>query len=290
MDAGVEAGERRRLLGLAWRLLGSAAEAEDAVQEAYVRWYALTPARRAAVEVPAAWFTTVVGRICLDVLGSARVRRERYVGEWLPEPVPGPLAGAGPVDPAERVAADESLSTAFLLVLDAMTPRERVVFVLHDVFRYPFAEIARIVGASPGACRQAATSARRRVRADAPPAPTADRAGVVRRFRRAWEAGDVTALLALLDPDAVLTVDGGGLVRAALRPIRGGATVADYLCAFATAAARPTLLERTVNGGPGLIARLGPTTVTVAALDVTAGRVTHIWAVRNPEKLAAWQE
>jgi RNA polymerase sigma-70 factor (ECF subfamily) len=170
-DADGVDGERRRLVNVAYRLLGSVAEAEDAVQDAYARWYALPRDRRAEVRSPGAWLTTVTGRICLDVLGSARVRREGYVGAWLPEPVPdraewGAAGGPGPAgtaDPADRVVADESVAMAFLVVLEAMTPAERVAFVLHDVYRYPFADIAGVLDRTPGACKQLAASARRRV-------------------------------------------------------------------------------------------------------------------------------
>src|SRR5690348_10645782 len=186
--------ERRQLINLAYRLLGSLAEAEDAVQETYARWYALSRPQRDAIESPGAWLTTVASRICLDVLGSARARRERYVGEWIPEPLPEPTewisgrAGGGPVDPADRVTLDESVSMAFLVVLESMTPAERVAFVLHDVFGYPFAEVAEVVGRTPAACRQLASSARRRLRAaPASTTPAARQAGVVRDFKRAWE-------------------------------------------------------------------------------------------------------
>ncbi|MGK8503449.1 sigma-70 family RNA polymerase sigma factor [Nocardia asiatica] len=158
--------ERRQLINLAYRLLGSLAEAEDVVQETYARWYALSERQRREVQAPGAWLTTVASRICLDLLGSARARREKYVGEWIPEPVPGRsewLDNPGSVDPADRVTLDESISMAFLVVLESMTPAERVAFVLHDVFRYSFAEVAEIVGRSPGACRQLASSARRRI-------------------------------------------------------------------------------------------------------------------------------
>ncbi|MFE3071989.1 RNA polymerase sigma factor SigJ [Streptomyces sp. NPDC059247] len=293
-DSGAIAGERPRLTGIAYRLLGSLTEAEDAVQEAYARWYALTPARRAAVEVPGAWLTTVAGRICLDVLGSARVRRERYVGAWIPEPLPDGTewGGGGGADPADRVALDESVGMAFLVVLESMTPAERVAFVLHDVFRYPFPEIAGIVGRTPAACRQLAASARRRVRADrartTAALPEAEQALLVRRFKEAWEAKDIGAVVGLLDPDAVMTADGGGLVGTALRPVAGARRIAEYFVFVAGKAPGLVLSEHRVNGRPGLVARHGDTVVTVAAFDLDGDRVTRIWAVRNPEKLTAW--
>jgi RNA polymerase sigma-70 factor (ECF subfamily) len=172
--------ERRQLINLAYRLLGSLAEAEDAVQETYARWYAMTRPQQDAIESPGAWLTTVASRICLDLLRSARARRERYVGEWIPEPLPEPgewvsgRSGGSPADPADRITLDESVSMAFLVVLESMTPAERVAFILHDVFGYPFAEVATIVGRTPAACRQLASSARRRSRTAQPPAaPTA---------------------------------------------------------------------------------------------------------------------
>ena len=172
-DPGLNAimSERRQLINLAYRLLGSLAEAEDAVQETYARWYAMSRQQQDAIESPGAWLTTVASRICLDMLGSARARRERYVGEWVPEPLPDPAEwisgrpGGITADPADRVTLDESVSMAFLVVLESMTPAERVAFVLHDVFGYPFAEVAQITGRTPAACRQLASSARRRIRA-----------------------------------------------------------------------------------------------------------------------------
>ncbi|XVV07924.1 RNA polymerase sigma factor SigJ [Actinosynnema sp. CA-248983] len=283
MRPGSELDERRHLVGVAYRLLGSLSEAEDAVQEAYARWYALTPDRRAAIVSPGAWLTTVTGRICLDLLGSARARRERYVGEWIPEPLP---EQAATTDPADRVTLDESITMAFLVVLDTMTPAERVALVLHDVFCHPFAEIADIVGRTPAACRQLASSARRRLRAAQIPGPHPEQAVLVRNFKQAWEAQDITALVGLLDPDATMTADGGGVVNAARRPIRGSHDIARYILARAP---RLTLLERTVNGRPGLVAQFDGVTVTVAAFDFDGDRIARIWAVRNPEKLRAWQ-
>ena len=297
-DPGLNAimSERRQLINLAYRLLGSLADAEDAVQETYARWYAMSGQQRDAIRSPGAWLTTVASRICLDLLGSARARRERYVGEWIPEPLPDPAEwasgrpGGTTADPANRVTLDESVSMAFLVVLESMTPAERVALILHDVFGYSFVEVAQITGRTPAACRQLASSARRRLRASrAPAAPAARQAGTVRDFRKAWEARDIGALIALLDPGATVTADGGGLVSAALRPIEGGEQIARYLVDLAArASGNLTILERTVNGQPGLVAQQNGVTVTVFAFDIAGGRITHIWAVRNPDKLRPW--
>jgi RNA polymerase sigma factor (sigma-70 family) len=291
--------ERRQLINLAYRLLGSLAEAEDAVQEAYARWYAMPADQRDAIASPGAWLTTVTSRICLDLLGSARARRERYVGEWIPEPLPEPAewpgrpggVTAGPAaDPADRVTLDESVSMAFLVVLESMTPAERVALILHDVFGYPFAEVAEITGRTPAACRQLASTARRRVRAAQPPAATsaAGQARLVAAFRKAWEAKDIAALIGLLDPGATMTADGGGLVPAALHPIEGGEQIARLIADLASRAPNLTLLERTVNGQPGLVGQQDGATVTVFAFDIAADRISHIWAIRNPDKLRPW--
>ncbi|MFF7493391.1 RNA polymerase sigma factor SigJ [Streptomyces rubiginosohelvolus] len=282
-------------MNVAYRLLGSVAESEDAVQEAYTRWYALPRGRRDEITSPGAWLTTVTGRICLDVLGSARARRERYVGAWLPDPLPdraewGHGPGAGLADPADQMVLDESVTMAFLVVLESMTPAERVAFVLHDVFRYPFAEIAAVLGRTPAACKQLAASARRRVRDARAPLSVGEtgRAHAVRQVKEAWQRKDIAALVDLLDPAAVMTADGGGLVGAALRPIEGGERIAQYMVAIADKAPGLELLERTVNGAPGLVARRDGVVMTVASFDVPDGRVTRIWAVRNPEKLRPW--
>jgi RNA polymerase sigma-70 factor (ECF subfamily) len=297
LDPGLRAivSERRQLMGLAYRLVGSLSEAEDVVQETYTRWYALSPAQRDAIDSPGAWLTTVASRICLDLLGSARARRERYVGEWIPEPVPGRVEwtiGRAPSavdDPADRVTLDESINMAFLVVLESLTPAERVAFILHDVFRYPFAEVAEIVGRTPAACRQLASSARRRIRtAQSSPTPVTRQADLVKEFKKAWEAKDITALIGLLDPDVKAVADGGGLVSAALHPFEGPEQVASYLMEVARKTSDLALLERTVNGRPGLVLRQGELTVAVFAFDVADDRIRHIWGVRNPEKLRPW--
>jgi RNA polymerase sigma-70 factor (ECF subfamily) len=299
-DPGLDAimGERRQLINLTYRLLGSLAEAEDAVQETYARWYALSRQQQEAIESPGAWLTTVASRICLTQLRSARTRRETYVGEWLPEPLPertawlsGQPGGttAEPADPADRVTLDESVTMAFLVVLESMTPAQRVAFILHEVFGYSFPEVAEILGRTPAACRQLATSARRRVHAAQPPAsPTSRQAGIVRDVKQAWEAKDISALIGLLDPGATAIADSGGLVTAALRPIEGAGKIARYMVDLADRAPGLTILERTVNGQPGLIIQQDGVTVAVAAFEIAGDRITHIWAMRNPEKLRLW--
>ncbi len=296
-DPGLSAitGERRQLINLAYRLLGSLAEAEDVVQETYARWYAMSEEQRDAIQSPGAWLTKVASRICLDLLRSARARRERYVGEWIPEPLPERTewidrpSGGPSVDPADRVTLDESVNMAFLVVLESMTPAERVAFILHDVFRYSFAEVAEIVGRTPAACRQLASSARRRIRASqAPATPTAQQAGIVRDFKQAWEAKDIHALIGLLDPGATVIADSGGLVPAALQPIEGREQIARAAVDLAGLVPDLMLLERMVNGQPGLVAQQDGVTVTVFAFEIAGDRIRRIWAVRNPEKLRPW--
>ncbi|MEU4218481.1 RNA polymerase sigma factor SigJ [Actinoplanes sp. NPDC026623] len=297
-ELGAIMGERRQLLNLAYRLLGSLADAEDVVQETYTRWYAMSRAEQESIGSPGAWLTTVASRLCLNLLGSARARREVYVGEWIPEPLPAPAewhagaAGGAGVDPADRITLDESVTMALLVVFESMTPAERVAFVLHDVFRYPFAEVSEIVGRSPAACRQLASSARRRVaaaRAETSPDP-ARQASVVRRFKAAWEAQDIEALIGLLDPDAVAVSDGGGRVIAHLLPIEGAERIARLYETIARLAPPRRILERTVNGLPGLVFESEGRTDTVFAFEISDNdRITHIWAVRNPDKLRTWR-
>lgn len=292
VDAAVVA-ERRQLVAVAFRLLGTIAEAEDAVQESYARWYRLTPAEREAVRAPGAWLTRVVSRVCLDVLGSARARRERYVGEWLPEPVPADaLAEVGPAvgDPADRVTLDESVSTALLVVLEAMTPAERVAFVLHDVFAMPFGEIAGVVGRTPAACRQLAASARSRVQGVAARrAPREEHDRVVRAFAAAAGSGDLAALVAVLDPTVELRSDGGGFVSAARRPVLGSDNVARFLMGIAAKRPHVQTLPLDTRDGLGFAAWDDGRIISVGTLQVEGGRITHVRIQLNPEKLTFWR-
>ncbi len=288
-DAGV-------LLGVAYRMLGSMADAQDAVQDARLRWLALSDSQRQAIDSPSAWMVTVVSRICLDVLGSARRRREQYVGDWLPEPVPGEArwsshAGTeGADDPAGRVALDESVSMAMLVVLETMTPAERVTFILHDVFAYTFVEIADMIGRTPAACRQLATAARRKVRQQRRATVTASQhEAVVRAFRRAWETGDIPGLMAVLDPGATLVTDGGGVVHALPEPLTGAEAVAGFLAETVRRLPGMRLTMTPVNGEPGVVVDHEGELLTVVTFDVVNGRIGHVWAMRNPEKLTAWR-
>lgn len=288
--------ERRRLLNLGYRMLGSVQDAEDVVQETYARWYAQPEEAQREIGTPLAWLTRVASRICLDHLASARVRRERYTGEWLPEPLrDGTVwtsAGrAGEDDPADRITLDESVGMGVLVVLDTVTPAERVAFVLHDVFGLPFTEIAGTMGRTPAACRQLAASARRRLahrRSGGRPAH--EHRQVVSAFRAACETGDLDALVALLDPAVESRSDGGGKVRAALRPVVGRDKVARLFVGLMRKEPGMELVEEDVNGLPGVTVRIAGTTVAVVAADVRDGLVTDLWLVINPDKLHAWTD
>lgn len=298
---GAAVDERDRLLRTAYRLLGSVAEAEDAVQETYARWYRMSDAEQASIRNPAAWLTTVVGRVCLDVLGSARARREHYVGPWLPEPRPGAVVPADASDPADRVTLDDEVTSAVMVVLESLTPAERVAFVLHDVFGLTFDEVAQVVGRTPQACRKLASAARadirERRRREATPA---DHDRVVRAFLAASRTGDVAALLSLLDPSVSLTADGGGVVRAARNVVTGADRVARFLLGLLGKDDALTLRPHAVEGRTGVLIEREGALVAVVTLDV--GRtdedvakdvardvVKDVWIVVNPEKLTAWR-
>jgi RNA polymerase sigma-70 factor (ECF subfamily) len=287
--------DRPLLMSVCYRLLGSVSEAEDAVQEAYARWYTLPGADRSEIASPTGWLITTASRISLDVLTSARVKRHAYVGEWLPEPVPPPaqwttLTTSGMnADPADRMTIDESVSMALLVVLETMTPAERVAFVLHDVFGYPFGDIGDIVGRSSQACRQLASSARRRVRlARTRPAEPAEHGRVVAAFKSAWETGDVASLVQLLDPESTAITDGGGLVSAAIDPVRGAEAIANFLLDVRTRQPDLDVVVTNVNGQDGLVAYSKGRTLAVIAVAAKEQRIQTIWVLRNPLKLRGW--
>lgn len=286
--------ERDTLLGLCYRLLGSLSDAEDAVQETYIRWYRLSETKREAVQSPRGWLIKTASRISLDILSSARVRREHYVGDWLPEPVPGGATwtsrpddtAAG--DPADRISLDESVSMALLVVLESMTPAERVAFILHDVFGYSFREVAEIVGRTPEACRQLASSARRRAPRQAKRVSRAAHDAVVRSFKDAWQSGNLDEMITLLDPRARAVTDGGGLVSAPVAPIVGAPAVADLFLDVLDREPGIGVRTETVNGRLGLVAHVGERTMAVITISMTSDGIHEIWVVRNPEKLRAW--
>lgn len=287
--------QRPRLLRLAYASTGSIAEAEDCVQEAWLRLQRAVG--RDEIRDLGAWLTTTVSRLALDAVGSARVRRERYAGPWLPEPLVESLGAAGDAlgrgagiagDPAERVTLDESVSMALLVVLQTLSPAERTAFLLHDVFGLSFEEVADVVGRSAAAVRQLASRARRHVRDDRPrfPPTRVQQAELLDAFIGACAEGDLEKLVVLLDPDVVWRADGGGKVQAAPTLARGAARIARLLLGWAR---RPPQGMRTalVNGAPGLVLRDATGVLTVMALTVDAGRITAIDVIRDPDKLTS---
>jgi RNA polymerase sigma factor (sigma-70 family) len=269
---------RQHLQGVAYRMLGSTSEAEDAVQEAWLR---LSRADTEAVANLGGWLTTVVARVCLDMLRARRARREDYVGSWLPEPVV--TIENGPED--EAVLAD-SVGLALLVVLDTLTPAERLAFVLHDMFGMPFDEIAPIVDRSEAAARQLASRARRRVRG-ATPALDPDlreQRRVVDAFLAASRAGDFEALLEVLDPDVVFRIDAGGIAPRARPPVEGAEAVAAQVLQRGSpfaAYARPAI----VNGTAGVIVVPGKKPIAVVGFTITDGRIAEIDVIADPAKL-----
>ena len=274
---------RSRLVGVAYRLLGSVGDAEDVVQEAWLRWGRVDTE---TVADPEAFLVRTVSRLALDRLRRIAARRETYVGPWLPEPV---LTG-GRDDPAAEAERAASVSLAMLVVLETLSPLERTVFVLHEAFAYSTAEIAEIVERSPAAVRQLAHRAREHVAARRPrfPADPAVRRAATERFLRASLEGDLAALLELLAPDATLWADGGGKAKAPLRPIRGADKIARFFAAIGTEPLPPgsTVEVVEVNGGPAAVV-VGPAGA-IAVLQLDLGdddRVVDLRLVGNPDKL-----
>lgn len=274
---------RGRLLGLAYRMLGSRADAEDIVQETWLRAAAVTE----TVKDAQAFLVTVTTRICLDQLKSARVRRETYVGPWLPDPILSTEA----YSPASETELAEDLSFALLLTLETLTPPERAAFLLHDVFDLPFADIATILQKSEAACRQLATRARKSVKqpsASRPVAPQAYRS-LTSRFFETLETGDLDGLKSLLREEVMLYTDGGGVRSAALNPIVGADKVARYFLGitrkFGARATSIRLSDVPINGRPGILIFLDEELDQTFSIDVEEDRISAIYMVRNPEKL-----
>lgn len=277
---------RPAVFSIAYRMLGSVGEAEDVVQEAFIR-YARAIDDGHAIESPKAWLSTVVTRLAIDELKSARVRRERYVGDWLPEPV---VADGGASDPLASAEQAETLSMSFLLLLERLTPVERAVFLLHDVFGYGFSEVAAIVHRSEATCRQHAVRARRFLSENRPrfDASETDRDELVRSFLAASRRGDVASLIELLAEDVIVTGDGGGKVPQWSAPIVGAERVARLFAGLARQLdrVRGSGELRAVNGQPGIVFR-GPRggVMAVMAFEVIDGRVATVRSIVNPDKL-----
>lgn len=268
---------RPRLVGVAYGLLGTIAEAEDAVQEAWIRLQRSDPTE---IEDLTGWLVTTTSRIALDVLRSARARRETYVGPWLPEPL------ESAPDPADSVSLTDSISWAMLVVLETLSPAERAVFVLHDVFGLTFDEVGGALGRDAVACRKLASRARKHVEERKPrfDVDSESHREVVGAFADAARSGDFEGLLRVLDPDAVFTTDGGGVVRSLLEPIRGAREIAAFLAAGARRAPDRLFRVTSVNGNPALLMVEAGRVTTVLALGIRDGRVATIDAIRNPHK------
>jgi RNA polymerase sigma-70 factor (ECF subfamily) len=282
---------REHLFGVAYRMLGSRTDAEDAVQDAWLRY---ASAKHDEIRDLRGWLTTTTARICLDVLRSARVRREAYQGPWLPEPLLT-RADESSVDPSEQAVRREEVSYALLVVIKRLTPEQRVAFVLHDVFAVPFDEVAAVLGTTTTYARQIASRARRAV-ADGGVRYTTDRAEqrrLLTAFLAATESGDLDGLLAVLAPDVVAIGDGGGVAQGVRRPVTGALQVARFMAGVfrrfakeATIAIEPVL----VNGDLGLLMEVsipdGPVQRVVMALAYSDGRITGIFNQLNPAKLS----
>lgn len=270
--------ERPRLFALAYAFLGSRADAADAVQDAWLRWHARTD----SVRDPAAWLTTVVSRLALDRLRSARARRETYPGVWLPEPI---VDAPSPEQDAIRQA---DLSIAFLFLLERLTPDERAAFVLREVFDHPYSDIAAALEKSEAACRQMVTRARERVRRDhiRQPVDPADFENVLSHYLAALSAGDERALLDLIAPDAVLYGDGGGKALATIHPLAGHDRIVRFLLGLRRK--YPDQYEfrpATVNSQPGFLLILKGQLIGISAYEIANGRIRGIYNILNPDKL-----
>lgn len=270
--------QRKRLFAIAYRMLGSVMDAEDIVQETYLRWRDID---HTTVENPAAFLATMVTRLCIDHLRSARVQREEYIGPWLPEPLVTTDTG-----PEEALKLAESLSMAFLIMLERLTPTERAVYLLREVFDYDYTEIATIVDKSEPACRQIVSRAKARIAHDRSRLAVSDTMPMVQRMVAAVKGGDVPGLMALLAPDVELTSDGGGKAKAATRPLYGPKLVATFLFVIHKNLSPNTHVQiQSINGQPGVIVQHAGKVFAVGTLDITEEGVKTIRLVLNPDKL-----
>jgi RNA polymerase sigma-70 factor (ECF subfamily) len=265
-------------------MLGSVADSEDVVQEAFARLLGSDITR---IEDIRGWLVVVVGRLCLDQLKSARARREAYVGPWFPEPIVDAPVSA--IDPVEQITLDDSVRIAMLVVLERLTPAERAAFVLHDVFRFPFDEIASIVGRSPQAARQLASRARKRIQDETEPARFAvsheQLRAVADRFIEAASQGDLAGLMQVLAPDVIGWTDGGGRWRGRTDAVRGRERVAKQFLRFVRGF-ELRLVTMPINGEPGIVCFAGDRLLAVIALDTRDGLITRFHGIANPDKLA----
>jgi RNA polymerase sigma-70 factor (ECF subfamily) len=276
---------RRQLQAIAYRMLGSMAEAEDAVQETYLRWHRQDQAEQVSeIREPKAWLITTLTRHCIDRLRAAKVQRESYVGMWLPEPVVEEPA----VEPVDRLELAETLSMALLMMLERLSPDERAAFLLHEVFETDYADVARILGKTEAACRQLVHRAKERVKAGKPRfVPSrAEQEKVMEGFRRAVASGDVAGLAALFSRDATLYTDGGGKVTATINPVHG----ADKIARFFIGVSRKypeghEIVPRLVNGSLGYVIYLGDRVLQANHFAFDGDRITAVHIVRNPDKL-----
>ena len=277
---------RARLFGIAYRMLGTHAESEDILQEAYIKWH---QANAEGIETPEAWLVTVVTRLSIDRLRKAASERETYIGPWLPEP----LVVSDQPSPEEELELASNLSLAFMVLLERLSPVERAAFLLHDIFDCDYTDIARIVGKSETASRQIVSRARVRVRADKPrfEADAKEREKLIRKFSAASTAGDEKALLALFSDEIAMMSDGGGKVTAARKVIRGKAKLAHALRMFgAKYGALLKSVPYRINGEPGLLTFYNGKIFDATTFEFTDGKISGVYRVMNPDKLKAFAD
>lgn len=275
---------RPLLFAIAYRMLGTVNEAEDMVQETYLRYQAVDPS---TIQVPKAFLTTVISRLCLDYLRSSQVKREQYIGPWLPEPLPTQAETSIP-DPAETVEAHETLSMAFLILIQQLSPLERAIFLLREVFDYGYDEIARIVGREEAACRQVFSRAKKHLMENRPryESPPETHTALFGQFLQSCQTGDIESLKNLLAQDVCIWSDGGGKASAATRPILGQTSVVVFIRSLMARATAETSYEiLPLNGKLGLIVRHEGNIMFALQVETDESRIRKIWVTRNPDKL-----